>query len=88
MADAQFVAIQERFDDLGEQSPGSVLGEVALVDDPVEEFTSSADLEDQIDVSLVLVGLEQLDDVWMVLNKSVSKFDQNKFSKGVGSSGR
>ena len=67
MANTMFVAVKQGLHNLGEKVLGSVLGEMTFVDNSIEQFTSRTDFEDQIHVSLILIGLVQLDDIWMIL---------------------
>ena len=69
MADFVGVAIIDGLHDLCENRAGLVLGEVPLIDDPVEEFATEADLHHEVDVAVVFVGLEEFDDVGMVLKR-------------------
>ena len=73
MDDPVLVAVVQTSHDLGEEVSGLVFGEEALlsrvylVDDAVEEFSAFADLENEVHVADVFVGLVELDDVGVVL---------------------
>lgn len=58
VTDPVFVAITNALDNLLEDQSGLILRKVPLTDDPIEELSSAADLEYQVDLSLVLVGVE------------------------------
>ena len=63
MADLVAVAVVDRLHYLPEDVLGLDLRKVPVVDDPVEELAASAQLHHEVDVALVLEGLEELHDV-------------------------
>ena len=66
MDDVALMAVVERLKDLFEALGGLLLREEFLLDDPVEQFTSFANLSDQVDILLLLKVLVELEDVGVV----------------------
>lgn len=63
--DSHGVASVHDLHDGPEQRRGSPFGVVALGNDPVEELPSGAELHDEVDRVLVLIGALELHDVWL-----------------------
>mmetsp|Transcript_53085 Transcript_53085/g.158203 ORF Transcript_53085/g.158203 Transcript_53085/m.158203 type:complete len:310 (+) Transcript_53085:675-1604(+) len=66
VADVKLVHVEDGPDYLLHDRRCLALVEVADFDDAVEQLASNAQLKDQVDVPLVLEGLVQLDDVWVI----------------------
>mmetsp|Transcript_67453 Transcript_67453/g.146974 ORF Transcript_67453/g.146974 Transcript_67453/m.146974 type:complete len:230 (-) Transcript_67453:306-995(-) len=66
MADVVLVHVIDGANYLVHQDGSLNLSEVARLDDAVEELPSSSQLHDQVDVTMVLEGLEELDNVRVI----------------------
>ena len=56
--------LQNLFEDLG----SNLFAEELFLDNPIEKFTTCAQLCDKVHIGLILEVLVQLDDVWVVLH--------------------
>mmetsp|Transcript_19572 Transcript_19572/g.36646 ORF Transcript_19572/g.36646 Transcript_19572/m.36646 type:complete len:222 (+) Transcript_19572:661-1326(+) len=66
MANVVLMHVEDRAEHVLHDNGCLNLGEMASVNDAIEELSTCAKFQDQVDVAMVFKRLKQLDDIWMV----------------------